>query len=431
MPLNLQAVRQYLTELRNSGGLHKDQAEKYRNVLMEILKNPEEELAECLKAFIEAKNQTSTNENDWQTIPILRNRYKRKKLNQTPSPDKELQLENRYSPLKIDDNSKQHTKAKPTVKKPPPIILYGIQNITKLNELIDGVLQKTQYNYKIVTKNQLRINCSDIDSYKKLLDLVREKELIGHTFTQKDQRPYRIVIKNLHPSTPIESIKEAIESTGNKVKGEIINARSGLDKTPLFTWFVNLEPSPNNSDVKKLKYIYHTSITIEDPIHKKVIPQCKRCQQYGHTRNNCMRPYRCVKCAENHSTTDCPIKDRNTPAICALCLQDHPANYKGCKVFLQIQQRKTTVKTHQKNSDKSHDTQAPKIPASTYNIPAPNKSEKPRRTYASIAANKDEENTPTKLEEILSKQAEKLDKLLDQMGSLMSLLTMLVTKLIN
>ncbi|VVC87243.1 unnamed protein product [Leptidea sinapis] len=54
MPLNLQGVRQYLSELRNSGGLHKDQAEKYRNILLEILKNPESEMAESLKAFVEA-----------------------------------------------------------------------------------------------------------------------------------------------------------------------------------------------------------------------------------------------------------------------------------------------------------------------------------------------------------------------------------------
>ncbi|KAI8439620.1 hypothetical protein MSG28_013341 [Choristoneura fumiferana] len=54
MPLNLQSVRQYLNELRNSGGLHKDQAEKYRNVLMEILKNPDVDLPHSLKAFIEA-----------------------------------------------------------------------------------------------------------------------------------------------------------------------------------------------------------------------------------------------------------------------------------------------------------------------------------------------------------------------------------------
>ncbi|KAJ8715189.1 hypothetical protein PYW08_005170 [Mythimna loreyi] len=53
MPTTVQSVRQYLSELRNSGGLHKDQAEKYRNVLMEILKS-ETEMAECLKAFVEA-----------------------------------------------------------------------------------------------------------------------------------------------------------------------------------------------------------------------------------------------------------------------------------------------------------------------------------------------------------------------------------------
>lgn len=53
MSINLQGVRQYLCELRNSGGLHKDQAEKYRNVLMEILKS-ELEMPECLKAFVEA-----------------------------------------------------------------------------------------------------------------------------------------------------------------------------------------------------------------------------------------------------------------------------------------------------------------------------------------------------------------------------------------
>ncbi|KAJ8712449.1 hypothetical protein PYW07_005291 [Mythimna separata] len=53
MPTTVQSVRQYLSELRNSGGLHKDQAEKYRNVLMEILKS-ETEMADCLKAFVEA-----------------------------------------------------------------------------------------------------------------------------------------------------------------------------------------------------------------------------------------------------------------------------------------------------------------------------------------------------------------------------------------
>lgn len=40
------------------------------------------------------------------------------------------------------------------------------------------------------------------------------------------------------------------------------------------------------------------------------------------------------------NTIDCPKKDRKTPAKCCLCLGDHPANYKGCQVFLEINNRK-------------------------------------------------------------------------------------------
>lgn len=54
MTYNLQTVKQYLIELKNYGGSHKDQADKYRDILTEILKNSESELVEPLKAFVEA-----------------------------------------------------------------------------------------------------------------------------------------------------------------------------------------------------------------------------------------------------------------------------------------------------------------------------------------------------------------------------------------
>jgi hypothetical protein len=38
-------------------------------------------------------------------------------------------------------------------------------------------------------------------------------------------------------------------------------------------------------------------------------------------------------------TIEC-IKDRNTAATCALCLGSHPANYKGCAIYKEIQNRK-------------------------------------------------------------------------------------------
>lgn len=278
--------------------------------------------------------------------------------------------------------------------------------------------------FKIVTKNQMRVSTENMEAYKKIMAVVREKQLIGHTFVPKSERPCRIVIKNLHHSTPIQAIKDVIEETGNTVKGEIINARHGSTKTPLSTWFVNLEPGPNNSEVKNIKYIYHTSVKIEDPIRKNTIPQCKRCQQYGHTKNYCMRPYRCVKCAESHNTADCPKKDRQEPAKCALCLEDHAANYRGCRVFKEIEKRKFGSRPNNKSAKPNQqESKNPKKPKSGTDEYTPNLGNK---TYAQATA-----GVTGSLETILSEQTKKIDRLIDHMSTLMGLLTTIVNKLVK
>lgn len=55
-----------------------------------------------------------------------------------------------------------------------------------------------------------------------------------------------------------------------------------------------------------------------------------------------MRPFRWVNCVQNHKTSDCPKKDRNTFAVCALCEGAHPTNYKGCEAYKEILSKKTS-----------------------------------------------------------------------------------------
>lgn len=176
-----------------------------------------------------------------------------------------------------------------------------------------------------------------------MIEHIRSKGLIGHTFTGKSERCPRIVIKHLHFSTPKDAIIEAISKTGNTVTGEIVTACKPGTKTPINTFFVNILPHENNKFVKDIEYIYNQKVLIEEPKRKTAIVQCTRCQQYSHTKNNCMRPYRCVKCAGAHNTTLCTI-DKNTPATCALCLGNHPASYKGCQIYKEILSRKTLNK---------------------------------------------------------------------------------------
>lgn len=125
----------------------------------------------------------------WKRVPMRSN--KRKKLSQTPSPEP-LETSNRYSELLVDPpkDCTEQIKEKRT-SKPPPIILYGIEDVNKLTELLETVAEKDEFTYKIVNRNQLRISSIHKEAYKRLIAIVRENNLVGHTFNQKDQRCYR------------------------------------------------------------------------------------------------------------------------------------------------------------------------------------------------------------------------------------------------
>lgn len=404
----------------------------------------------------------------WQRLPTTRN-PKRKKVSDSPprmvaSPTEAVvNTSNRFSGLPIDltEESTETISTKPKhIYKPPPLILYGIKDLSKLTELLNKNIPADSYSYKILNRDQLKIMTQSAQVYKNLIELVRSYGLIGHTFTQKENKCCRVVIKKLHHTTPKEAIIEAIEKSGNKVRGEIICSLSRKDKMPLNMFFVNLEPSPNNAAVKSIQFIYHTRVHIEDPRRFNDIPQCARCQQYGHTKNNCMRPFRCVKCAEGHRTTDCPKKDRNTPATCALCHGEHPANYKGCRVYKEIYSRKIANNTNKKSTvlhkddkqtlEHSSETSTIQKPPHLNDFPLLKPSKHPRPKYAetkpenveqrsqmpnywySRQREKSTENAysqPTNLlEQVIIKQSEKIDVLIQQISTLMGLLTTVIAR---
>ena len=100
-------------------------------------------------------------------------------------------------------------------------------------------------------------------------------------------------------------------------------------KQPLPLFLIELEPKNNNKEIFEIKKVLNTIITVEPPRHKKDIPQCIRCQQFGHTKNYCNRNPACVKCAERHLTMNCPYMGKINDVKCYNCNGNHPASYKG------------------------------------------------------------------------------------------------------
>jgi hypothetical protein len=104
-------------------------------------------------------------------------------------------------------------------------------------------------------------------------------------------------------------------------------------------FFVELKPTPNNKDIFNVECIQQCKIKFEPHKHKSDIVQCANCQRYGYTKNYCHLKPRCVKCAGEHLTNQCHRKERSSDVRCVLCGENHPANYKGCTVYKDLQKK--------------------------------------------------------------------------------------------
>ena len=83
----------------------------------------------------------------------------------------------------------------------------------------------------------------------------------------KQDRAYRVVIRNLHYSIPIDEIKEELQKKGHAVRN-ILNIRHRVNKYPLSMFYVDLEPKENNKEIYNLQYLNNMKINVEPPYKK-------------------------------------------------------------------------------------------------------------------------------------------------------------------
>lgn len=267
-----------------------------------------------------------------------------------------------------------------------------------------------------------------------------EKNTEFHTYKPRQERSFRVVIRNLHPSTEIQEIKTAIMEKGHDVTN-IWNVKQRNTNRPLPLHFIDLKPHPTNKEIYHISTLLHTSVTVEAPHVTRAIPQCMRCQKYGHTKNYCRNTPRCVKCADKHLTSDCPRKTQGEAVKCANCGDQHPANYRGCTVHKQLQQQ-----LHPRLRDRN----LPTLPITTdtctlttqpkqYPIATTYAQAVKRQSDIQLTPSPPSHPTPTPTPQTpqpyppndLSDLQRMMKHLVDQMSTLINLITILVSKQSN
>lgn len=393
---------------------------------------------------IPTTSQPTNNKNDqtWNTVTRKRQRNSPElnisKKRQTQIQDywlsKPVATNNSFEELQnIEDtiettNSGDENSTIVKVYKSPPIYVSGVEDISPLKTLLDKIAIN-DYTLKILSNNEVKILPNSSDKYLMIIEELKKKNTEFFTYQRKQDKSYKTVLRHIHPSVDLEEIKNAIEEYEHKVL-KITNIRDSYTQKPLPLFFVEIQPNDNNKTIYNINKLLNTIVNFEPPHKKRDIPQCMKCQGFGHTKNYCFRSPVCVKCADKHLTKDCPIKEKTPQVKCANCEGNHPASYKGCAYRKQLQQKlfpKLREKTLTQNMQ--------------YYAPSNNNSIKPNISFAQATGRRPQQLGAQSLQtqhepQITTNTAEnvnttKLEQMMFQLMTRMDTMLNLLTSLIN
>lgn len=363
---------------------------------------------------VNLSDSSSDDDSSWQCVsnrkrsasksPLIRS-PKRQQLDVRPS------TSNRFVAL-ADDVEEDDVSAKEAQPpKPPPIFIPNVDDIGKMVIKISKIIPSSDFYYKSLRDGQVRLNIKTVDCYRKVVKYFDNMNIKYHTYQLKQERAYTVVLKGLHPSTPVEDIKAKLLVLGHQVRS-IRNIISRSSKQPLPMFFVDLDPNSNNKDIYNLREFDNAIIQVEAPKKFNDIVQCFRCQEFGHTKTYCRKPFRCVKCGLTHSTVECS-KLPNTPPQCVHCLKNHTASYKGCEVYQKL--------INKKEHRIGRNVPEPQNYNNNYFFTPPTQND--RLTYAQVAGTNDGVNN------VLQKIESMLEKQIELTSTLMNMMSMLISKL--
>jgi hypothetical protein len=223
-----------------------------------------------------------------------------------------------------------------TFEKSPEIFIHCVKSDEFEQLLIDKLRQidgSNNLNF-IASFNHLKIQTNQPETYRKTIRYLDDNNILYYTSYKSfknTQKSFRVILRNLPPVTNVLKIKKELEILGFSVR-QVFNMKHKKTNVSLPLFTVDLEPSHINEEIFRIDTLLNIDVEFEEPYNKGTVKQCENCQDFGHVWPDCVFQSRCVRCGKNHTSSEC-TEAENTPATCALCQGDHPANYKGCRFY--------------------------------------------------------------------------------------------------
>jgi len=151
---------------------------------------------------------------------------------------------NRYEVLNTDDdtneNNEKTTESVPQPPLPPPIFITSAINYIDFCNQIKSISGDEGFLFKSTSKN-LKLSLYSSNSFRQIIKLLNDSSIEYHTYQAKEDKAYRVVLKNLHHSTSTDYIIQELTELGYSVRN-VTNIKKRLSNDPLPLFFIDLTP---------------------------------------------------------------------------------------------------------------------------------------------------------------------------------------------
>ena len=126
-----------------------------------------------------------------------------------------------------------------------------------------------------ISNNSVKILPTNPDAYRKLTKLLLTLNANFHTYQLMQERPFRVVLRNIQHSDDLDELKFELLKHGHEVTS-ISNIRHRITKNPLSLFFIDIKQKENNKEIYNVNRLMNSIVKIEPALVRKEIVQCKR-----------------------------------------------------------------------------------------------------------------------------------------------------------
>lgn len=187
-----------------------------------------------------------------------------------------------------------------------------------------------------------------------------DPQLAWHCYSLNEERPTKIAIRGLPPDTEPQDVIDGLKALDFPATAAryIPRKNEGLGIYHVALEAMNRAEKERLLSTTKILNLNDLRIEAWRGI-TNAVPQCFRCQGFGHSSTHCHRKLRCVKCGESHIGESCVLPPGTLPT-CANCKGRHTANSRTCPIY-RGEARKRNIKLRA-NIPPPHEERAEQYP---------------------------------------------------------------------